>query len=65
VKSDKNDKPVVNFALLRSVEDYLEKSGKFRTKCASFQIPGRDSGSAKAVYIPYCEKQRFDSCIWR
>ena len=60
MKSDKDDKPVVNFAVLRSVEEYVEMSGKFRTKCASFQIPGRDSGGANAVYIPYCEKQRFD-----
>jgi hypothetical protein len=56
----KNDKPVVNFAVLQSVEDYVEKSGKFRTKCASFNIPGRDSGGASTAYIPYCEKQRFD-----
>jgi hypothetical protein len=58
--SDKNDKPVVNFAILQNVEDYVEKSGKFRTKCAFFNIPGRDSGSANAVYIPYCDKQRFN-----
>jgi hypothetical protein len=58
--TDKNDKPVVNFAVLQSVEDYVEKSAKFRTKCASFKIPGRDSGSANTVYIPYCDKQRFD-----
>src|SRR5260370_34321369 len=58
--TDKNDKPTVNFAVLQSVEDYVEKSGKFRTKCASFKIPGRDSGSANAAYIPCCEKQRFD-----
>ena len=58
--TDKSDKPAVNFAVLPSVEDYVEKSGKFRTKCASFDIPGRDSGGANAVYIPYCEKQRFD-----
>jgi hypothetical protein len=57
---DKNDKPIVNFAVLQSVEDYVEKRGKFRTKCASFNIPGRDSGGASAVYIPYCDKQRFD-----
>jgi hypothetical protein len=56
----KNDKPVVNFAVLQSVEDYVEKSDKFRTKCASFNIPGRDSGGASTAYIPYCEKQRFD-----
>ncbi len=56
----KNDKPVVNFAVLQSVEDYVEKSGKFRTKCASFKIPGRDSGGASTAYIPYCDKQRFD-----
>lgn len=58
--TDKNDKPVVNFRVLQSVEDYIEKSGKFRTECTSFKIPGQDSGSAKAVYFPYCEKQRFD-----
>jgi len=58
--ADKNDKPIVNFAVLQSVEDYVEKSGKFRTKCASFKIPGRDSGGASTVYIPYCDKQRFD-----
>jgi hypothetical protein len=58
--TDKNDKPVVNFVVLQSVEDYVEKSGKFRTNCASFRIPGRDSGGANTVYIPYCEKQRFD-----
>lgn len=58
--TDKNDKPVVNFVILQSVEDYVEKSGKFRTKCGSFKIPGRDSGGANTVYIPYCEKQRFD-----
>src|SRR5260370_37560101 len=58
--TDKNDKPTVNFALLQSVEDYVEKSGKFRTKCASFKIPGRDSGGANTAYIPYCDKQRFD-----
>lgn len=38
--TDKNDKPVVNFAILQSVEDYVETTGKFRTKCASFKIPG-------------------------
>ncbi|SRR6266851_6921164 len=58
--ADKNDKPLVNFAVLQSVEDYVEKSGKFRTKCASFKIPGRDSGGASTLYIPYCDKQRFD-----
>jgi hypothetical protein len=58
--SDKNDKPVVNFVVLQSVEDYIEKSGKFRTNCASFKIPGRDSGGANTIYIPYCKKQRFD-----
>ncbi len=58
--TDENDKPVVNFVVLKSVEDYVAKSGKFRTKCASFQIPGRDSGSSTAVYMPYCDKQRFD-----
>jgi len=58
--TDKNDKPVVNFAVLQSVEEYIEKSGKFRTNCASFKIPGRDSGGANTVYIPYCDKQRFD-----
>ena len=58
--TDKNDKPIVNFVVLQSVEDYVEKSDKFRTRCASFKIPGRDSGGANAVYIPYCEKQRFD-----
>jgi hypothetical protein len=58
--TDKNDKPTVNFVVLQSVEDYVEKSGKFRTNCASFKIPGRDSGGANTVYIPYCEKQRFD-----
>jgi hypothetical protein len=58
--ADKNDKPVVNFAVLQSVEDYVEKSGKFRTECASFKIPGRDSGGANTLYIPYCERQRFD-----
>src|SRR5437660_8935842 len=54
------DKPVVNFTVLRSVEDYVETSGKFRTSCTSFTIPGRDSGGASAIYIPYCQKQRFD-----
>jgi hypothetical protein len=58
--TDKHGKQVVNLAVLQSVEDYVAKSGKFRTKCASFKIPGRDSGSASAVYIPYCDKQRFD-----
>lgn len=58
--TDKNAKPVVNFAILQSLEDYIKKSDKFRTKCASFRIPGRDSGGASTVYIPYCEKQRFD-----
>ena len=58
--ADKNDKTVVNFVVLQSVEDYVEKSGKFRTECASFKIPGRDSGGADTLYIPYCEKQRFD-----
>jgi hypothetical protein len=58
--TDTNDKPAVNFAVLQSVEDYVENSGKFRTKCASFKIPGRDSGGANTVYIPYCDKQRFD-----
>jgi hypothetical protein len=58
--ADKNDKPAVNFVVLQSVEDYVEKSGKFRTNCASFRIPGRDSGGSNTVYIPYCEKQRFD-----
>jgi len=58
--TDKNDKPVVSFAVLQSVEEYVEKSGKFRTNCASFKIPGRDSGGANTVYIPYCDKQRFD-----
>jgi hypothetical protein len=58
--ADKNNKPVVNFAVLQSVEDCVEKSGKFRTKCAFLTIPGRDSGGASAVYIPYCDKQRFD-----
>src|SRR4029077_9600134 len=57
---NKTNKPVVNFVVLQSVEDYVEKSGKFRTECASFRIPGRDSGGANTVYIPYCEKQRFD-----
>jgi hypothetical protein len=57
--ADENNKPVVNFTVLRSVEGYVEKSGKFCTKCASFQIPGRDSGGARTVYIPYCNKQRF------
>lgn len=56
----KFDKPVVNFVVLQSVEDYVEKSGRFRTECASFKIPGRDSGGADTLYIPYCEKQRFD-----
>src|SRR6266850_2140265 len=58
--ADKTDKPVVNFAVLQSVEDYVEKSGKFRTNCASFKIPGRDSGGANTAYIPYCDKQHFD-----
>jgi hypothetical protein len=58
--TEKSEKPAVNFAVLQSVEDYVEKSGKFRTKCASFNIPGRDSGGSNAVYIPYCNKQRFD-----
>jgi hypothetical protein len=58
--TNKNDKPVVNFAVLQSVEDYAEKSGKFRTRCASFQIPGRGSGGASTLYIPYCQQQRFD-----
>lgn len=58
--TDKNDKPIVIFTVLKSVEDYVEGSGKFRTNCTSFQIPGRNSGSANAVYIPYCDKQRFD-----
>ncbi len=58
--TDKNDKPVVHFTVLQSVEDYVEKSGKFRTKCAFFKIPGRDSGDANTLYIPYCDKQRFD-----
>ena len=58
--SDKDDKPVVNFAVLQSAEDYVEKSGKFRTNCAYFNIPGRDSGGANAVYIPYCDKQRLN-----
>src|SRR4029077_20504902 len=58
--TDKNDRPAINFVVLQSVEDYVEKSGKFRTKCASFKIPGRDSGGASTVYIPYCRKQRFD-----
>jgi hypothetical protein len=58
--TDKNDKPVVSFRILQSVEDYVEKSGKFRTECASFKIPGSDSGAANVFYIPYCEKQRFD-----
>jgi hypothetical protein len=49
--TDKNDKPVVNFVVLQSVEDYVEKSGRFRTECASFKIPGRDSGGASTVYI--------------
>ena len=57
---NKDDKPAVNFLVLQSVEDYVEKSGKFRTDCTSFEIPGRDSGGASALYIPYCEKQRFD-----
>lgn len=56
----KDDKPVVNFVALQSVEDYVEKSGKFRTDCASLTIPGSDSGGASALYIPYCKKQRFD-----
>jgi len=56
--TDKNDKPVVSFVVLQSVEDYVEKSGKFRTECAFFEIP--DSGGANAVYIPYCHKHRFD-----
>lgn len=58
--TDKNNKPIVNFVVLQSVEDYVEKSGKFRTECTSFKIPGRDSGGASTVYIPYCDKQRFD-----
>lgn len=58
--TNKNDKPVVNFVVLQSVEDYVGKSGKFRTECTSFKIPGRDSGGASTLYIPYCEKQRFD-----
>lgn len=58
--ADENNKPIVNFAVLRSLEDYVEKSRKFRTKCASFQIPGRDSGGARTIYIPYCNKQRFN-----
>lgn len=58
--TEKNDKPVVNFVVLQNVEDYVNSSGKFRTRCASFSIPGRDSGSASAIYIPYCDKQRFD-----
>ena len=53
------DKPVVNFTILSNVEDYTETSGTFRTDCLSFQIPGRDSGGARTIYIPYCEKQRF------
>jgi hypothetical protein len=48
------------FAVLQNVEDYIEKSGKFRTKCASFNIPGRDSGGSRTAHVPYCEKQRFD-----
>src|SRR5882762_2281102 len=56
----KDDKPVVNFAILDNVENYTETSGKFRTKCSSFRIPGQDSGGASAIYIPYCDKQRFD-----
>src|SRR5260370_22435086 len=58
--TDTNDKPAVNFAVLQSVEDYVEKSGTFSIKCASVKIPGRDSGGANTVYIPYCDKQRFD-----
>jgi hypothetical protein len=57
--ADKNDKPVANFRILQSVEDYIEKSGRFRTKCASFNIPGRDSDGPR-IYVPYCHKQRFD-----
>jgi hypothetical protein len=55
-----NDKPVVSFRVLQSVEDYVDDSGKFRTKCAFFKIPGSDSNGANTIYIPYCEKQRFD-----
>ncbi len=55
----KGDKPVVNFAILDNVENHTETSGKFRTKCASFRIPGQDSGGASTIYIPYCDKQRF------
>jgi hypothetical protein len=58
--TEKTDKPVVNFAVLQSVEDYVNKSGKFRTNCYSFDIPGRDSGGGNALYIPNCQKQRFD-----
>ncbi|SRR5258708_18687533 len=56
----KDEKPVVNFAILDNVENYTETSGKFRTKCSSFKIPGQDSGSASALYFPYCDKQRFN-----
>lgn len=55
----KAEKPVVNFTILNNVENYTETSGKFRTDCSSFQIPGRDSGGATTLYIPYCNKQRF------
>lgn len=56
----KDDKPVVIFTILNNVENYIKTSGKFRTKCSSFRIPGQDSGGASAIYIPYCDKQRFD-----
>ena len=58
--TDKNDKPYVNFAVQGSVEEYVEFSGKFRTECTSFQIQGRYRGGSGALYIPYCDKQRFD-----
>ncbi len=36
--TDKNDKPVVNFVVLQSVEDYVEKSGKFRAKYGASDV---------------------------
>ena len=57
---NKPDKPVVYFNVLQSVEDHLEKSGKFRPQCAFLKISENVSRGIDTVYIPCCDKKRFD-----
>jgi hypothetical protein len=51
--ADKNDKPIVNFVVLQSVEDYVEKSGKLTT----LMLPSRAEFAAFCRCSPYPENR--------